>query len=415
VNKISVFKKDFFSVGTLKFINLFFKLLNSVLFVQLLSLDGRGEYFKFIQISGVCGFFICLSIGDYLLYQVNQKKQEKGFVDFFKFYLYTFLLLYFLSFLFLSSYNRIWLLFIISGSLEYLILSFFKSNRDYHLVSRFIFLKNIFIILTLIFFSSKIKLLDFFYFINYLNIFLILIFATIHNLLIGNFLNGIKKFHELYEYAKYVHFNNIFNDIENKADILIISFFLSDKQIGIYSIIVVLAQSINHVTNFLVQLISPNLKHVSKDNFINVIQLTFIFGATYFLFVIVTGKSILSYLYLIDDVTIYYLTLVLLIGVVFENITKVYLTYFKFSENYSVVSKIAIYTACFNVVFNLIFIPSYGILGAVIVSLITYSVRFVYFHLKYIKFERIANSFFILPNRKQLLLVLKRFYKQTQK
>ena len=99
MNKISVFKKDFLSVGVLKILNLFFKLLNSVLFVQILGLAGRGEFFKFIQVSGVIGFFICLSLGDYLLYQVNQKKSNQCLVDFFKLYLYSYFILYVVSFL----------------------------------------------------------------------------------------------------------------------------------------------------------------------------------------------------------------------------------------------------------------------------------------------------------------------------
>ena len=71
------------------------------------------------------------------------------------------------------------------------------------------------------------------------------------------------NFKSIFSYSKNIHLNNIFTDLENKSDIIIITIFLGNDVIGIYSLVVVLAQVINNITHILIQTIAPIFKSIS--------------------------------------------------------------------------------------------------------------------------------------------------------
>ena len=133
---------DLAKVILLKAVNLLLKLANSVVIVMVLGIGGRGEFFKLTQIGGVFAFFLCLSLGDYFLYNVKNKLEN---IKIYFIYSIFLVLLLLVPFLILNNLGfdtlSYYVLFTLSGGLEYLTLSLLKSHRKYNFVSLFISIK----------------------------------------------------------------------------------------------------------------------------------------------------------------------------------------------------------------------------------------------------------------------------------
>ena len=186
------------------------------------------------------------------------------------------------------------------------------------------------------------------------------------------------NFKSIFSYSKNIHLNNIFTDLENKSDIIIITIFLGNDVIGIYSLVVVLAQVINNITHILIHTIAPIFKSISYKelnllfNFLLIISLTFSF--TLFL----SQKYILDLLYNLNEIIAYKTLTVLCLAIIPETLTRFILTFYKYGDgSKEFVSKVAFLTAFINIVLNILLVKTLGIVGAASVSLITYLIRFV--------------------------------------
>ena len=68
---------DLLKVGALKGINIILKFILSILTVQVFGIEGRGEYFKVIQLIGVISFLFGFSVHDYFIYNQNGKRNKE--------------------------------------------------------------------------------------------------------------------------------------------------------------------------------------------------------------------------------------------------------------------------------------------------------------------------------------------------
>tara|TARA_Y100000768_G_scaffold389020_1_gene390453 strand:+ start:16803 stop:18044 length:1242 start_codon:yes stop_codon:yes gene_type:complete len=392
MEKLKGLKLDLAKVVLLKAINLTLKLLNSVVIVMVIGIGGRGEFFKLTQIGGIIAFFLCLSLGDYFLYNVKNRLENIKIYFIYSFFLF---LLLFFPFLIFNNLGYLtlsyFILFTLSGGLEYLTLSLLKSQRKYNSVSLFISIKIISFLI--IFYSLKLgfdaAIITYFLCSIVTNtIFMFIVFDI-------KILKNVKiDFKSIKNYSKNIHLNNIFTDLENKSDIIIITIFLGNDVIGIYSLVVVLAQIINHITHILIQTIAPIFKSISTKEIVllfNFLLLTsVVFSSTLF----ISQKFVLSFLYNLTEPIAYKTLSILCLAVIPETLTRLILTFYKYGEgSKKFVSRIALITALMNISLNILLVPFLGIVGAATVSLITYLTRFflIFNNLKtYIKPEKIT-------------------------
>ena len=129
MEKLKGLKSDLAKVVLLKAVNLTLKLLNSVVIVMVIGIGGRGEFFKLTQIGGIIAFFLCLSLGDYFLYNVKNRLENIKIYFIYSFFLF---LLLFFPFLIFNNLGYLtlsyFILFTLSGGLEYLTLSLFNVS-----------------------------------------------------------------------------------------------------------------------------------------------------------------------------------------------------------------------------------------------------------------------------------------------
>ena len=192
------------------------------------------------------------------------------------------------------------LLFILGGSLDYLTLSLFKSQRNYNTVNLFLILKTSLFILPLFIFEISINQAIYLYFIIsiVLNISFQYSLANFYKAKLKAKYNELRK---SINYAKLIHVNNLFTDIENKSDIIIMVMFLDAKSIGVYSVVVVLVQALNHATNLIIQTIAPLFNKLGKVQFNFLFNYLLIISVVFSLTLILSHKVILEVLYLITS------------------------------------------------------------------------------------------------------------------
>ena len=406
-----VLKKDIKRISILKVSNILLKFLVSILFVRLLGIEARGIFFKLSQIGGIVSFFLCLSIGDYFIYNINRGvENSKLFLKTYLFFTIVIFLVMLGSMFFLDIENLSLIMFVLIGTNEYLYYSYLKANRRYLNLTFLLLIRSVLLIILLLFWNASIYYLIFAYGLSSFVMIFAFIFKEYSVLKIGFFKKN--ELSKLFKYAKNVHVNNVFTDFENKSDILIIAFFLSPKEIGIYSIVVVLAQSINNFTNLLTQTVSPHYKDLSKNMIVSLIKLSMTIAIIFTITMLVFGGIIITRIYGIIDSNVYIYLVILSIALIPETLSRVFVTHYKFTEANNVLSKISIFTAIFNIGLNLVAIPYYGLYGVVIVSLFSYLIRFFYFYFHFKKQQDISSLWYIFPNLETFNLIKKKVLKK---
>ena len=86
MNKPKGIRLDLIKVIFLKIVNAGLKLSNSVVVVLVIGIEGRGEFFKLSQLGGILAFFLCLSLGDFFIY--NVKKEIENLKTFYTYSLF---------------------------------------------------------------------------------------------------------------------------------------------------------------------------------------------------------------------------------------------------------------------------------------------------------------------------------------
>lgn len=399
-------KKDVLGVIFLKTINILARIVLSIAIVRLFGLEFKGEFFEITSIAGIISFFIALSYGDYVLYLKNKFGIKKETNLFYPLVSISVIGIIYSSSLYFFNSISIYIGFVLAGLSEYYLFSILKAERKYHFISKFFVLKNIFILILVYIMSFNFKSYNDVYNLILL-IQLILVFCFwIFNILKGRFHIRL-NLRNFFYYSRYIHLNNVFNDIENKLDILIIIYFLSSEDLGVYSIVIIFAQAIFHFVNIINQIFSPILSKLSQFDKCNLVTLTSIASMFSTFLIFLLGDYLLELFYLITDQNVYYYLIILSTGVYFESVTKVLVNHIKLSNKYKSVGEIAVITAVLNLVLNIILIPIIGIYGAVITSFVTYLLRFICFYITYIKVFKIDTPFFAWSLRRLLNLLNK--------
>ncbi len=180
-------------------------------------------------------------------------------------------------------------------------------------------------------------------------------------------------------YGFRIHPSTLLSDLEYRFDLYLLAFFLAADSIGLYSVAVTLAQISWYLTNSVTTILLPELGSSDSNQLAkrtalacrNTVFLTICTQA----FVICFGYFLISLLYGTAFVESYFVTLVLLPGILMDSAFRILSTYYKNINNALLLNTCSGLSLAANIVLNIILIPKYGIYGAAISSSLTYSIK----------------------------------------
>ncbi|RJE48973.1 MULTISPECIES: polysaccharide biosynthesis C-terminal domain-containing protein [unclassified Dehalobacter] len=180
----------------------------------------------------------------------------------------------------------------------------------------------------------------------------------------------------------------IFMEINYKVDVLILQYFNIDMaQIGIYSLGVLLANKLWMIPDALKDILLSKLtKGRTAEEVVKISRISFFMMLLFILAAVFFGKPVICLLYGAEFSGAYFVTMILLAGVLGMVFYKMVYSYNVVNGHKNVNLVLLGIAAILNVSLNIILIPSYGIMGAAAASFASYIVCgisfLVYFCLK---------------------------------
>lgn len=187
----------------------------------------------------------------------------------------------------------------------------------------------------------------------------------------GTFLqNNILR--DVLRFGLYVVLGNSIGYLYTHIDSLMIGYYLNEEDVGFYAVAAIFIQGITLIPSAIQRVTSPTItKDHTKKEYGSIVKLlknvtlkVFLLSSLFSLFLVVFGKTLI--LTIFDNMFLpsYLPLIILLIGY------TIYSTFMSIGTFYSSIGyvelsyKIALFSAILNIVFNIAFIPKYGIIGA---------------------------------------------------
>ncbi len=185
----------------------------------------------------------------------------------------------------------------------------------------------------------------------------------------------IKILLEILKFGMFPMLSLLMTTLNYRVDIIMLNYFVTSTEVGIYSVGVMLAERVWLIPDALKEVMISNLaKGKGKEEvcfvirICNIVCLFVVFG------IILLGKPFINIFFGLEYSSAYLVTVVILIGVIFMVYYKMIgafnIVYGKQKENfvYLVISVVC------NIIANLIFIPIFGNIGAALASVISYGI-----------------------------------------
>jgi len=374
------------------------KLALSVLTARTLGVSGRGLFFLSTSLAGTTSTVGNLSIGEgltFLIAKGSLKRREifgTAFILITVFTVLLWLVLYsLLPFLIeniLSELDLTIVPYIFTMIplvlIEYLFGQILKGLERFKLLNYLsVFSRSLIIAVVLIaIFTQPITFSNFFKaYVFALGV--VSLIQTVVMLYLSDFCFFFNKkaFIDVLKFGMSIHLGTMMTEIEYRADVFILAFFLTSSAIGIYSIGVVMAQFLWYASNSLNSVLFPYLASRLSDRAnnilftINLTKLVLLLNLILILILILFGKFLIHILYGQDFILAYTVFLLLSIGLLGESIARTLSVWIKSNLNPIILSKVAVITLTVNIALNFLLIPSYGIYGAAIASSASYILR----------------------------------------
>lgn len=202
---------------------------------------------------------------------------------------------------------------------------------------------------------------------------LIVIFFIRSNLIFPNrtFLQN-NVFRDILHFGLYVVLGNSIGYLYTHIDSLMIGYYLNEEDVGIYAVAAIFIQGITLIPSAIQRVTSPTItKNHAKKEYGSIVKLlksvtlkVFLLSSLFSLFMIVFGKTLILTIFGNMFLPAYLPLIILLIGY------TIYSTFMSIGSFYSSIGhielsyKVALFSAILNIVFNIAFIPRYGIIGA---------------------------------------------------
>ncbi|KKH47414.1 flippase [Methanosarcina sp. 1.H.A.2.2] len=184
--------------------------------------------------------------------------------------------------------------------------------------------------------------------------------------------NYLATSRELFSFGSKTFISNAINIVNYQADVLMIGYFLSATDVGVYSVAVILGKILWMLPDTIQKITYPMIsEYYAKgkkkeiemlvDKCMKYSYLFLIFSSTFLVFF---GKEILTLIYGNEFGKAYFPLIILLIGILFYGTTKSIGSIFAGIGKVQLVYRIPLVSAIINIILNALLIPVYGIAGA---------------------------------------------------
>ena len=407
--------KKIINTGAIRVIGLLITFAIGVVVSRVFGAEGKGELTILVLIPTLISVYLGLSINEGFLYYLgkdkisrNNLKQLLGlsFVVFVPLFCAVYILVYFL----ITSYDYYFApQIMLSCAMFFTLISKFslRGVMDFRAFNFVQFLEPVLVLIlvvVIILFELEVSEILWAYVIS--NIVVIVYSYNKVEIVLGKVKEKL-NLRTIVNYSYKVHFFKILNFTENKFDVLIIGYFLSLSQVGIYSIsvaITVIFQAI--VQTSISTVLLPTLiktKGQERDRltasyFKISLSLAIIFLVGLFVF----GEYFIVFVYGEEFNNAFLPMIVLAVGAVIKSPTACLNSFFKASGRPEELYKTSIYSVLLNIVLCFILIPIYGILGAAIASSISYFLYGIIMIFKFINATEIRVNKLILIDKKEI-------------
>ena len=242
------------------------------------------------------------------------------------------------------------------------------------------------------FFYSQFKLLQLSFYIldiSYFTAFILVVYLLFGKIKISQFdFNFLKK---SLSFGLKGYIANINGFLNYRADLFILAIYKEPAEVGIYSISVVVAESLLLISESLSIVLAPKVgrsKGIEGRELTNKVLYYNFLILTFLSFIIaVTGYWLIPVVFGNEYLTSFYSSLILLPGIIVIGLASNLASYFIGVGNTSIFMTASTLSLISNIVMDFLFIPKYGMYGAATASTISYFVSFLYGYMVYLKYK----------------------------
>lgn len=403
---------EYYSTIISKFLIVFCGFLNTILINRFLGPELKGEYSYLINISNITVLFLGFGIGQAYSY-FKKRKEDKSKEKFITLFFLQLIIYSFSFILIIESTFLIKLLFI------YTILTIFYNQLVFFAIVENINLRNRLAIFNTCFYTFLLCFLQLLFQQDIILLFIIIIIKILIDIIliifkyrIMNFVN-VKAINFLFikkvlKFAFFPMLSSLLITFNYNIDIIIMKNLISFTEIGYYSVAVNLASMMWIIPDAFKEVL---FKRTANEDCIQEIVKSIKVNFCIALIVIVgfafIGEIFISLAYGEQFTKSYFPSLILLVGTIpmifFKLINTLYIANGK--QKYTFI--ILFIATVINIILNCFLIPSVGIIGAAISSVISYTICGLVFLNSFCKDYNInMSSIFIL--KKQDLIQLRR-------
>ncbi|MFW6016300.1 MAG: polysaccharide biosynthesis C-terminal domain-containing protein [bacterium] len=389
MNKKIYKNKYIFSLAT-KAIIVLFAILNSVFINRYLGPSLKGEYAYILNIINLAVLF--LNMGIYQSYPYYKREKVEDIKDkYFNLFLFQFILFIIISLVLSLIYSNA------QYTIIYTLIPLMVLVNQLNFITMIenINLRNKISIVNQAFYTILLFLVFLFAEKNYIYIFVILYIKDIILIIMFirrfNFKLRLKNldFSLLTKSIKFGIFpmlTLLLITMNYKVDVIILEMFVDFEQLGYYTVGVGLANQIWVIPDaFKEVLFSKTASEDSISDIVLSIKTNLYISFAIILSIILLGKPVISFLFGVEFLPSYEVTIILFIGIIpmifFKLIYTLFIAKGKQKESFIIL----FISVLLNIIFNFIFIPKFGIIGAALTSVMSYSlcgISFLYIFMK---------------------------------
>lgn len=395
-NEKKSFLKNTYILIIKKIIDTVLFFLNSLLIARCLGVEGKGQYTIFLLVSSMVYTFSNIGIVPATVFFINKEKkyQQEIVIDnllisiliiIVGLILGTLMIIFGSNQLFggmSKNYLFIALLAFPGYFLNINFLGIIEAFREFKMYSYFSLLQKIFniflLLIAFIFFKyNSIIALIIYIFTQYLVALLMFIYLKQKKYLSLIFKRKKSYRKEIITYGFKSYLSNIIAYFNYRADLIIIAYYLNNYFVGLYSVVVTLAEQIWTFSASISTVLFPQLSGLenNKDKselvfFVN--RIVFMFSIVMSCLFFVFSNILIKFIYGNEYLQAVNAFKLLLPGIAIGGMTKILANYISSNGKPEVNSLFSFICVIFNIILNIILIPSYGINGAAFATTISY-------------------------------------------
>ena len=413
-NKIE--RLAFYNLVT-KFLLVSLKFSIVVLVVRFFGAEGRGLFVSINQVAGVVVNLFSLSTGDSLIHRISSRTIHRGdifysslilvfFISFFSILIFSGVESIFDNFLGLGEYADYIVYLIPAFLMEYIASSSIRGCNKHREINVLSILGrlNILIFISMSVFFGKDTLhsfIEFYVYSLWVNVVVYYFYLKKINGPSQNNFSFRKNIYETLKYSLTIHPMVLLMEVENRFDIFILLYFVSLEAIGIYSIGVTMVQLSFYVSNSINTILFPyfsgSAHDLNLDKVIRSIRYSFVIVSLLVFFLLITGSFLIDLFFGGEFKDAFLVMVILLPGVIFDSISRIIVTWAKSFGHGLKMAPISIMTLSVNIILGILLVYLYGIIGAAVASLISYTLRSFPFIRVFKKTNNYADS--LIPKK----------------